>query len=409
MVRLNPFTNDTGGPSHFAEFKSQYIYWMITNNSTIFDPTANTTTQTWRLRPDLFWSDGQQLTPADICYSIQAYQLVPTSYYGSKIPAGTNCTTNGSNVQVTIPGFNLTYSTRIGTLPIIPMHIWSLYCGLPPRSGAPCASLNFDPIALGIEVGSGPWVCNPSTGISTIPGQTSCTQQGGSPGTQQLSAGGTIHLHRYDLSTNGFGYMRCCPNEQGSSLHKFSWADADNDGCVGIGDISWVALNWQKHSGYWDSPLFGLGQNEKVDIGELSTAALYFFVCLTAPYRPANLVSLNPNVNPFLLTTYPLKQSYFFIGIYNIAPGVAEAELNGTLITGFTATLHNCTPDCATGTTISSASGSVETIPFPPFNPPDEIVFTSLTYPGPGHYAIEFSYTGSSLPPYGDRYQVNLP
>jgi len=180
------------------------------------------------------------------------------------------------------------------------------------------ASASFDPVAVGDLVGSGPWICNPSVGVSTISGQASCTQNAnGSPGGQAIGAGGRLLLNRY------LGAIRCCPNVPNTSLHKFMWADRNNDWVVtdsGTGELDnpstpegvQPCLNMSTADClYWDSfsntcaPNVGT-TNGVVDIGEVVTA----FADKDHILAPQNLVNvdltttgLDPGEDPFMLFT----------------------------------------------------------------------------------------------------------
>lgn len=108
--------------------------------------------------------------------------------------------------------------------------------------------------------------------------------------------GGKILLTRYD------GYMRSVVPE--GSLHKFSWADVNNDAVVNILDIASAALKFGLPDPYWNTGENPLAPNvgadaARVDIAELATVAVYFDQSLTRPYSPSTLVGLDPDIDPF--------------------------------------------------------------------------------------------------------------
>src|SRR2546421_2752002 len=179
-------------------------------------------------------------------------------------------------------------------------------------------------------VGSGPFVCNPSKGVSTISGQASCSQNAnGSPGGQALGPGGRILLKR------NHGYMRCCPDGSGpinglstSSLQALEWANFAKNGKVGITDIASAASVFGKDCSfstlacYYAHPLYASNPSTgTVDIGDIATVAQYFDHGLTAPYAPSfngqTLVQYTSNVDPgqFIKGTSTL----YFEGAYIVS------------------------------------------------------------------------------------------
>jgi len=288
MLQANPLTTSAG---------QQNMDWMAVRHSSTYDPTADVTTQTWILRNDLKWHDGVPLTSEDIAYTILAYRDVPaTSFQPSVASVLGAVALDPRTVQVSLTGQSLFYEMDIGNLLIIPKHVWAPICGVPPSPMSQCSDPNFDPMQAGIMVGSGPWICkNVNTGI--VGG--SCTKTAaGSIGGQEVNYGGRIILTAYD------GYHRGRPGVAGSSLHKFSWADKNNDAQVDILDIADAAIHFGAPDQYWNS-----GQNllappvgtdaARVDIGELATVAFYFEHDLTAPYTLSQLTSLDPDIDPF--------------------------------------------------------------------------------------------------------------
>jgi ABC-type transport system substrate-binding protein len=55
-----------GGTAHCID-------WMTTSHSTVFDITTGLTTQTWNLRGDIYFHDGQAVTSHDVCFSLLSY------------------------------------------------------------------------------------------------------------------------------------------------------------------------------------------------------------------------------------------------------------------------------------------------------------------------------------------------
>ncbi len=309
----------------------QFIDWMTTSHSSSFNPSelsclpaslggtcmTGTTTQTWPLRNDLLFHDGASVTADDVVFSLIAARDVPSFSLPrfSFLPPVTAATAlNPTTVQVKIQGHSFFNELDIGSVPIVPKHLWFSHCSVNGVIGAPgneCASPAFDPSLpsstsnpnlAGIMVGSGPWVCgNSNTG--KVGGGCSRNPDG-SVGTQFVSAGGKVKLVAYDR------YMRGRPGIPNSSLHKLSWADRNNDGVVNILDVADAALHFGQPDSYWNTgqnpqaPSVGTDPNV-VDIGEIATVAFYFDHGTTAPFLPSQLTGLDPCIDPFFQTSPP--------------------------------------------------------------------------------------------------------
>lgn len=379
LVKENPFTPSPISPA-------QIIDWMVTSFTNVTN--GNVVSQNWRLRNDLFFHNGNPVTSQDVCFTINQYATnFPTSTIGSTIPSPSTTTcvpSTPSSFRVTTsncPASDPSCELAIGMLPILPVSIWQ------PCVANPATCRTTDPMATGSLIGSGPWVClNPNNNAGGP-----CSVCNGTLSGVPLAGGCTIRLHRYDLSPfpGIHSYMRCCPNEQGTSLHKFNWADSNDDGCVDIADLAALAIYNTRHNGYGDSSLYGT-TDEKVDIGELSTVALYQHHCLTAPFAPSAVSGMDQTIDPFLFST--AAGSFFFIGLHSTAPGQAEVELapmpgsppiTTAQASGITIQLNTCTPTCPTGSSVSQVTGALEN----PFT--DEIVTNGLVFAPPGQYSIQ--------------------
>jgi ABC-type oligopeptide transport system substrate-binding subunit len=290
MLAVNPLT---------AGLTQQVIDWMTIRHSSSYDAATDTTTQTWVLRNDLAWHDGVAVTAGDVAYTILAYRDVPSSVFQPDVFRVISATALDSRIlQVKLTGQSALYEFSIGTIPIIPKHRWAAFCGDPPSPNSVCADPSFDPMATGIYVGSGPWVCrNLLTGAvggscTTQPCPAPACSQGG----QTVEIDGKVVFTRYD------GYMRAVVPE--GSLHRFSWADVNNDAKVDILDIASAAFSFGLADPYWNTgqnpqaPSVGVDPT-KVDIGELATVAFYFGHSLTKPSAPSQLNGLDPDIDPF--------------------------------------------------------------------------------------------------------------
>ncbi len=318
-----------GGTAHCID-------WMTTSHSTTFDADSGKSTQTWSLRNDIFWHDGQAVTAHDICFSILSYKNAPSANFFPSVANVVSCTVVSTKiVQVVLTGQSPFDELNIGGVFIVPEHVWAPVCGglnagtdscvSPTNLASPTPVIGgvaTDPIAAGYMVGSGSWVCNPSVGISTIAGQASCTQNAnGSAGGQAVGVGGRILLKR------NLAYMRCCSNIQTSentlsttNLQALEWADFNKDGKVTILDIAAAASRFGSYDPYFASPIYGVASYDPtkpngglvVDVSDIATIATFLDHGITAPFlgtpngyltaTPGGLTQLDPVTDPYDLT-----------------------------------------------------------------------------------------------------------
>jgi ABC-type transport system substrate-binding protein len=324
MLAVDPNTGglcqtQPGGTAHCID-------WMTNSHSTSFDSTTGLSTQTWNLRNDIYFHDGVAVTAHDVCFSILSYKAAPSANFLASVSNVLSCTAITSRVvQVVLKGQSPFNELNIGGVFILPEHVWALLCGGLTAGTDACvtpanlASTTLDPVAAGDMVGSGPWICNTSVGVSTISGQASCSQNAsGSAGGQAVGAGGRVLLNR------NTAYMRCCDNVQTpkngistTNLQALEWADANKDGKVTIIDIAAAASHFGSYNSYFASPLYGANAFDPtkpnggltVDIGDIATIGAYFDDGLTAPFlgtpngylsaTPPGLNQLDPVIDPY--------------------------------------------------------------------------------------------------------------
>ena len=99
------------------------------------------------------------------------------------------------------------------------------------------------------------------------------------------------------------------------SRFQFDWADYDNNGGVNIFNIATAALCWLKDSGsnnwsncvYWDFNL-----NDRIDIGDIATAALQYGTVLPTPYPGEGQTSglIDDQWLPYCFGLEPLDRAY---------------------------------------------------------------------------------------------------
>jgi hypothetical protein len=331
MLAVDPNTGGAcqtqpGGTAHCID-------WLTTSHSARANtPALGQTTWTWNLRQDIFFHDGVPVTAHDVCFSILSDKDAPSYPFYAAVFNVLSCTAVSNRIaQVVVNGTSLFAELNLGGLYIVPEHIWAPICGGLQIGNDRCVtpsalvSPSVDHVAAGDMIGSGPWVCNPSQGVSTITGQASCTQNANnSPGGQALAAGARILLQR------NLGYMRCCSNVQapatpwlggsnhGTNLQALEWADAFKVGKVTISDVALAASVFGQigssstTAAYFAHPFYSANPSTgAVDIGDIAVVAFYFDHGLTSPFlgtqttpfnpgAPAGLSQYDPNTDPYV-------------------------------------------------------------------------------------------------------------
>jgi hypothetical protein len=317
-------------------------------------PNAGQTKYDFTLRNDLLWHDGQPVTGRDVCFSILSDKQAPSANFFPSVAAVASCTVSGNIVTVVINGISPFDELNLGGVFIVPEHIWASVCGGLQAGTDACvtpanlASTATDYVSLGYMVGSGPFICNSSQGVSTIPGQTSCTQSAaGVAGGQALSTGGRIFLKR------NLAYDRCCPNTQTpnaglhlktTSLQAYEFSDFKKTGKVDLTDIlSATGVFGQGCTTavtcYFASPIYSSGDQRLcnagqtapcIDVSVILTMTGYYGHGLTGPFTgtnngflsaaaPAGLVNYDPNLDTYVVRDTTRAQLGYFQGCQRLA------------------------------------------------------------------------------------------
>ena len=233
----------------FDPMNPQYAFnWMTTSYSISYDQYGNTHIL-FTLRSDVYWHDSQMnnlpVTSDDVRFSFLNFRDAPAIALAAATSNIIDVTAYSSNqFDVVLSGQNVYYLDMIGSLPIIPKHIWDADNDGIVDPGM--ADLSFDPMALGKMIGSGPFLCT-SRDSGLVGG--SCTMNGGgSTGGGAVSSGGAILLQTY------MDYMRCCPGALNSPLHIFSWANRqDQDYTVDIQELAIIGSVYGRDDPYWNT------------------------------------------------------------------------------------------------------------------------------------------------------------
>ena len=352
-----------GGTGHCVD-------WMTTSHSELQNsPAVGQTTWTWNLRNDIFFTDGQPVTAHDVCFSILSDRDAPSRLLASSVFDVISCATLGTKTaQVVVSSLspfdeiNLGGTYGLGGIYIVPEHIWAPLCGGLKSGRDACVNptaltnRNFDPVAAGDMVGSGPWICNYSVGVSTIPGQASCTQDAlNIPTGQALGGGAKVILKR------NLGYMRCCGNiitpENGmptTNLQALEWANYNKNGKVTIADLAAAASTFGQTcpstassalACYFAHPLYSFNPiTSTVDIGDIATVAYYFDDGLTTPFLgistgflnanpPSGLNQYSPVIDPYGAgTAYVQGFCYYYQCGSGMVKGTPKATGGGGIV-----------------------------------------------------------------------------
>ncbi len=229
---------------------------VLTNGQLTYTP-APGTVQIYRytFRNDIFWQTGQKLTAWDAAFSYVSLLATGSFPIAGRVITGIQVL-SPTQVDVGISAFGPFTGLYLSGVPILPTRFWlrvsvSPACsasawdngasnpnfaaanaalkpcigsavtasgvvlpvatcdlnGQSPGTGtSPCSGIDtnkllptYDPVASGILVGSGPWVCKSSGGVIG----SACS----STGTQSVAPGGTYTLQRYGLGTTPAGSL----------------------------------------------------------------------------------------------------------------------------------------------------------------------------------------------------------
>jgi hypothetical protein len=205
-----------------------------------------------------------------------------------------------------------------------------------------------------------------------------------------LSAGGKL------LLTANPNYMRGPTNLQGNSFQKISWADKNDDGVVNILDLADAATRFGAADSYWVNPMISPGTT--VNVQDLATVAFYFGHGITTPFLPAQLIGLDPQVDPYKvdLTASAGPVMYYEGGLATGGSITAKlAALSGTPNpASFTGTLLSPT-GVVVGTATGTAGGS-----------PSVVLLSFSGLSASTLYTLQVKFTGSTQPIYRMQIQA---
>ncbi len=283
---------------------SQLMGWMANNWRIIapaslgYTPPAGTIeTLRFQLRNDIYWHDGVQVTANDVKFTMISFRDAPAVNLVSSVQTIIDATVLSNFVVDIHLGLPSPFAElNIGTVPIVPQHIWAAG-GTGFVADTAKTSKFYDPVtsANNALIGSGPFICasGPLGATGTVIGG-GCT----SSGISATGPGSTILLQRNGLNTGhspNTSYFRSSFN-----LKQWIWADNDNSGIVNIFDIAAVATCFGKNvtatptCSHWDAKINGIGGNGDgiVDIIDFASAARWFDVRWVYPYTWTGLTGV---------------------------------------------------------------------------------------------------------------------
>ncbi len=282
---------------------AQVIDWMVANDQVLnnsqlgYTPPAGTIASIRNtLRTDLFWHDGAKVTSWDVKFDFL------TLLANCRI----NCVLTGPVVSVHVLSAS-EFDINLRSIGPFTKQAWLTPTIFPGRHWTVCgqaawdtdvatgnvpdscmavplsmASITFDPLAAGILIGSGSWMCkNLLTGI--VGGGCSST------GLQNPPAGGSYTLTRFGVGSPPAGSPVNSYFRSGGDLALYIWSGNTGDSTHDIINISIVALCLGKPLGtinctHWQKGIGAPGASAVVDITQVSEVARFFGLSWTSPF-----------------------------------------------------------------------------------------------------------------------------
>ncbi len=323
LYALNPLGNN------------QLIDWMTTSHSVISNsslgytpPSGTAVTIRNHLRNDIFWQDGQKVTASDVAFSYISL-ILHGAFEASQVTGILTGVTvlSSTEFDLNLKGIGPFIQLTIGSLTIMPGHLW-----YGPASGCPSSwnnllaattpavypevsgsclntsttdsSSTFDPVASGILVGSGPWVCentgaNTAVPVGTI--GTGCTNDNTSSPTVSFT------LTRFGCTLSITGTTCVAPNTTASlsssyfrsSANLARWFWSGNTGSVShdLINISTLANCFNKPLGtagctHWQQGIGAPSGSAVVGLSQISSVSRFYLLNWTSPFPWASLTGI---------------------------------------------------------------------------------------------------------------------
>jgi hypothetical protein len=287
---------------------NQLVDWMVASDQTLNDtqlgyapPPGTTASIRATLRNNLQWQDGAKLTSWDVKFTLLT--IGPSGFCLICLtlnPIAGVHTLDSFQFDINLKSLSPFTKSELASTMIIPGRHWSVCstavwdadvaAGNVPDScmAAPLSmrSASFDPLAAGILIGSGPWMCKNLTS-GAVGGGCSST------GFENPPAGGSYTLTRFGAGNSPFS-----PYFRGSSnLALWIWTGNTGKETSDFLNISTVANCFNKPLAtagcvHWQRGIGNPGSGHLVGFLQVSEVASYFDVGWTTPFNWTDLTGI---------------------------------------------------------------------------------------------------------------------
>jgi len=278
--------------------------FQLTNSNLAYTPPAGTvSTLRFTLRNDIYWQDGRKVTSFDVKFSYRTLKDTG-SIQGSSLAPMTDVTVlSPTQFDINLNGIGPFSRLFITSPTIIPGRYWSGTCagatwdndiaaGSVPNS---CMSADntkiqpgYDPLVNGIVIGSGPWICQSTTGVRGV----GCDSKPN--GTQNPDVGGSYTLNRYGLGHAPGSSLTDSYFRSNGALALWAWSGENGDFTHDFIGFSVVArcfgqavTGGSTGCGHWQQGIGGIvaGAATKIDVQQIGIVSRFVGVNWVSPYN----------------------------------------------------------------------------------------------------------------------------
>jgi hypothetical protein len=221
---------------------AELLDWMsltssqLSNSVLSYTPPPGTVSSfRFTLRSDLFWQDGRRVTSWDAKFSYLTLKNTGAFQSSGLAPMTGVTVLSPTQFDVNVNGVGPFTKLFLTGPTIIPGHYWSVCSGgvwdgdvisgqVPDSCMSPDSAkitATFDPLAAGILIGSGPWVCKSSTGVVGI----GCS----SSGHMNPGPGGSYTLQRFGKGLSPGSSLNNAYFRSAGNLALYLWSGNNGD------------------------------------------------------------------------------------------------------------------------------------------------------------------------------------
>ncbi len=243
----------------------QLLDWMtvssaqLSNSALTYTPPPGTVSSfRFTLRSDMYWHDGRKVTPWDVKFSYLTLLKTGAFQGGVLVPVSGVTVLGPSQFDVNLNAVGPFTKQSLTSPTVIPGRYWSTCSGsiwdgyvLANRVPDICIQVDpnkltasFDPLANGVLVGSGPWVCKSSTGLLG----SKCS----SSGVMNPAPGGSYTLQRFGKGLAPASSITSLYFRSAGNLALYVWSQD-------TGDIIHDFLNFSVVAACFGKPAEALG------------------------------------------------------------------------------------------------------------------------------------------------------